>query len=60
MQTEVEKLETMLGKHNETCGHQIENDLVALNPINFYWIQGYLSRFKSLTKLVENIKLSNL
>ena len=60
MKTEVEKLETMLGNHNETCGHKIENDLFALNPINFYWIQGYLSIFKSLRTLVEKCKLSNL
>ena len=37
-----EKLESMFGKHNEIRGHQLENELISLNPNDFLCIQDYL------------------
>ena len=53
-----EKLEIVFGKHNEIWGHQLENELVALNPSGFSWIQDYLYKFKTLRLLVEECKIS--
>ena len=41
-----EKLESMFGKHNEIRGHQLENELLSLNPNDFSCIQDYLSKYK--------------
>ena len=30
------------------CGHQLENELISLNPNNFDTIQDFISKFKSL------------
>ena len=38
-----EKLESMFDKHNEIRGHQLENELISLNPSDFSCIQSYLS-----------------
>ena len=38
-----EKLESVFGKHNEIWGHQLENELISLNPNDFSCIQDYLS-----------------
>ena len=48
-----EKLESVFGKHNEIWGHQLENELISLNPSDFSCIQDYLSKYKTLTLLCE-------
>ena len=46
-----EKLEVVFGKHNEIRGHQIENELISLNPSDFSRIQHCLSKYKTLRPL---------
>ena len=52
-----EKLESMFGKHNEIWGHQLENELISLNPNDFSCIQGYLSKYKTLRLLCAECKI---
>ena len=42
-----EKLESMFGKHNEIRSHQLENELISLNPNDFSCIKDYLSKYKN-------------
>ena len=42
-----EKLEAVFGKHNEIQGHQLEKELISLNPSDFSCIQNYLSKYKN-------------
>ena len=46
-----EKLESVFGKHNEIRGHQLENELISLNPSDFSCIQEYLSMYKNVKLL---------
>ena len=46
-----EKLEGVFGKHNEIWGHQLKNELISLNLNDFYYIQAYLSKYKTLRLL---------
>ena len=48
-----EKLESVFGKHNEIRGHQLENELISLNPSDFACIWYYLSKYKTLRILCE-------
>ena len=41
------------GKHNEIRGHQLENELISLNPSDFSCIQDYLSKYKTPRLLCE-------
>ena len=43
-----EKLEFLFGKHDELRGHNLQNQLIALQPNNFKTIQQFFSKFKSL------------
>ena len=52
-----EKLESVFGKHNEIRGHQLENELISLNPSDFSCIQDYLSNYKTLRLLCEECKI---
>ena len=53
-----EKLESVFGKHNEIRGHQLENELISLNPNDFSCIQDYLSKsIKLLDSYVQNARL---
>ena len=52
-----EKLESVFGKHNEIRGHQIENELLSLNPNDFSCIQDYLSKYKTLRLLCAECKI---
>ena len=53
-----EKLESVFGKHNEIWGHQLENELLSLNPNDFSCIQDYLSKYKILSdSYVQNARL---
>ena len=47
----------MFGKHNEIRGHQLENELISLNPSDFSCIQDYLSKYKTLRLLCEECKI---
>ena len=53
----LEKLEFVFGKHNEIRGHQLENELLSLNPNDFSCIQDYLSKYKTLRLLCEECKI---
>ena len=48
-----EKLESVFNTHNEIRGHQLENELISLNPSDFSCIQDYLSKYKTLRLLCE-------
>ena len=48
-----ENLEVVFGKHNEIRGHQLENELISLNPSDFSCIQDYLCKYKTLILLCE-------
>ena len=37
------ELETVFGKHNDICKHQLETQLVTINASDFSCIQYYLS-----------------
>ena len=52
------KLETVFGKHNEIRAHQLENQLISLDPNDFSCIEDFLSKFKTLRVLLAecNIK----
>ena len=52
-----EKLESVFGKHNEIRGHQLENELISLNPSDFSCIQDYLSKYKPLRLLCAECKI---
>jgi hypothetical protein len=52
-----EKLESVFGKHNEIRGHQLENELLSLNPNDFSCIQDYLSKYKTLRLLCAECKI---
>ena len=47
----------MFGKHNEIRGHQLENELISLNPNDFSCIQYYLSKYKTLRLLCAECKI---
>ena len=52
-----EKLESMFGKHNEIWGHQLENELLSLNPNDFSCIQYIYLNIKLLDYYVQNARL---
>ena len=52
-----EKLESMFRKHNEIRGHQLENELLSLNPNYFSCIQDCLSKYKTLRLLYAECKI---
>ena len=52
-----DKLESVFGKHNEIWGHQLENELISLNPNDFSCIQDYLSKYKTLRILCTECKI---
>ena len=52
-----EKLEYVFGKHNEIRGHQLENELIFLNPNYLSCIQYYLSKYKNIRLLCEECKI---
>ena len=51
-----EKLESVFDKHNEIQGHQLESELISLNPSDFFCIQYYLSKYKTLRLLCVEYK----
>ena len=43
-----EKLESLFGKIDELCGHQLENELISLSPMHYDTILDFFTNFKSL------------
>ena len=52
-----EKLESVFGKHNEIQGHQLENELISLNPDEFSCIKTIYLSIKLLDSYVNNARL---
>ena len=44
----LENLEDIFGNTYDMRGHQIENELISLNPISFESLQLYFTKFKAL------------
>ena len=42
------KLDSLFGNVDELRGHQLENELITLNPTHFETIQDFFTKFKSL------------
>ena len=53
----LEKLKKNFGIQNQIMTHQLENELLTLNPNNFSSIEYFLSKFKSLRILLEVCKV---
>ena len=43
-----ENIEALFGKQDELRGHILENELIALQPSNFEYIQQFFTKYKSL------------
>lgn len=50
-------LENVFGKHNVILAHHLENKIITLNPNDFPCIEDYLSKFKTLTLLLQDYKI---
>ncbi|WP_326498022.1 hypothetical protein, partial [Actinobacillus pleuropneumoniae] len=51
------KLAKVFGIKNEIRAHQLENELLILDPNNFSSIEDFLSKFKTLRLLLEGVKV---
>jgi hypothetical protein len=47
----------VFGKHNIIRAQQLENQILTLIPSDFYCIEDYLSKFKTLRILCEECKI---
>jgi len=54
---EMKKFNKVFGIKNEIRAHQLENELLMLDPNNFSSIRDFLSKFKTLRFLLEGIKV---
>ena len=52
----MKKLNTVFGIQNEIRSHQLENELLYLDPNNLSSIEDFLSKFKTLRLLLESCK----
>jgi hypothetical protein len=52
-----EKIESVFGKNNIIRAQQLENQALTLSPGDFYFIEYYLSKFKTLRILCEEGKI---
>jgi hypothetical protein len=52
-----EKIESVFGKHDIIRAQQLENQVLTLSPSDFYCIEDYLSKFKTLRILCEECKI---
>jgi hypothetical protein len=50
-----ENIEFVFGKHNIIRAHQLENQIMNLSPYDFYCIEYYLSKFKTLRLLFDRM-----
>ena len=53
----LKKLKIVFGIQNKTKAHQLENELLTLDPNNFSSIEDFLSKFKTLRLLLEGCKV---
>eukprot|EP00253_Pinus_taeda_P027041 PITA_27041 len=53
----LEKITKGFGIKNEIRAHQLENELLTLDPNNFSCIEDFLSKFKTLRYLLEGVKI---
>ena len=54
----LDKLNTVFGIQNQIKAHQLENELLTLDPNNFSSIEDFLSKFKTLRLLLEGCKVN--
>ena len=52
-----ENLESVFGKHNIIQAHQLENQILSLSPNDFFCIEYYPSKFKTLRILCEECSI---
>jgi hypothetical protein len=52
-----ENLESVFGKHNIIRAHQLENQILTLSPNDFFCIEDYPSKFKTLKILCEECEI---
>ena len=53
----LEQLTKVFGIKNEIRAHQLENELLTLDPNNFSCIEDFLCKFKTLRYLLEGVKV---
>eukprot|EP00253_Pinus_taeda_P013591 PITA_13591 len=53
----LEQITKVFGIKNEIRAHQLENELLTLDPNNFSCIEHFLSKFKTLRYLLEGVKV---
>ena len=53
----LEKLNIVFGIQNQIRAHQLENELLTLDPNNFSSIEDFLSKFNTLRLLLEGCKV---
>jgi hypothetical protein len=52
-----ENIESVFGKHNIIRAHQLENQILTLSPNDFFCIEDYPSKFKTLRILCEECEI---
>ena len=53
----LEQLTKVFGIKNELRAHELENELLTLNPNDFSCIEDFLSKFKTIRLLLEGVKV---
>ena len=53
----MEQINKVFGIKNELRAHQLENELLTLDPNNFSCIEDFLSKCKTLRYLLEGVKV---
>ena len=53
----LDQITKVFGIKNEIRAHQLENELLTLDPNNFSCIEDFLSKFKTLRYLLEGVKV---
>ena len=52
-----DKLASLFDKHDEMRIHQLENDLITLNPSNFESLNEFFTKFKNLIYQLKQCKV---
>jgi hypothetical protein len=50
-------MKIVFGKNNEVQAHQLEKQLISLNPDDLSCIENYLSKFETLKLLLEDCNI---
>ena len=53
----MKQITKVFGIKNELRAHQLENELLTLDPNNFSSVEDFLSKFKTLRLLLEGVKV---